>query len=221
MDVDDQIYVIWQDSLVEQENGGFNHLFWSPFTAAYAHTYEVTVAHDHGSRTTASIVVPPEGDIVLEEAGMLSDITLPVRVTGGIPNLLKVEVDYGFDYVQTTAGQKIEWLTVPHENRITRVGEDWLIRINLSVDYRAIRDLIRSQRSMDIRYGIELQVIILRLIAASADWSPPDGVFDQEVLVQPGTLSNVTNGFGFIGAGYRMQETWLPPDSVVSAAGFR
>lgn len=74
---------------------------------------------------------------------------------------------------------------------------------------------------MDIRYGIELRVIILRFIAASADWLPPEGDFDPEVLVQPGTLSNVTNGFGFIGAGYRMQRNWLPADSVVSAAGFR
>ena len=51
--------------------------------------------------------------------------------------------------------------------------------------------------------------------AANAEWDPPGGVFDADVLVQPGTLSNVENGFGFVGAGYRLSSTWIPLDTII------
>ena len=41
------------------------------------------------------------------------------------------------------------------------------------------------------------------------------------MLVQPGLMSNVDNGFGFVGAGYRIELTWLPDDDVVARSGFR
>jgi hypothetical protein len=40
------------------------------------------------------------------------------------------------------------------------------------------------------------------------NWNPPEGEFDPEVLAQPGTLSNVENGYGFFGSVGYYREEW-------------
>ncbi len=53
---------------------------------------------------------------------------------------------------------------------------------------------------------MELEVTI-----GNADWDPPGGDFsDERVLVHPGTLSNVENGYGLVVGGYN-EETVLYP----------
>ena len=168
-----------------------------------------------------SVRVPPETEIVLQDADLVSGVTVPVLIPGDVPNIFKVEVRYGFDYRLTTAGQKIDNLTISQEGRFQKNEEGWLIRINLRADFVTISDFIQDQLPVDRSYGFDLQGMLLRLVVASEDWQPPDGVFDPDVLVQPGTLSNVENGFGFVGAGYRLQENLALPDSVKLEAGFR
>lgn len=66
-----------------------------------------------------------------------------------------------------------------------------------------------------------LNSLQLRLIVASEDWNPPGGIFDAEVLVDPGVLTNVENGFGYVVAGYRREVTWTPPDAVIEISRFQ
>jgi hypothetical protein len=56
---------------------------------------------------------------------------------------------------------------------------------------------------------------------ASEDWRPPGGVFDPEVLIEPGTFSNVDRGFGFVGGAYRTGATWTPEAAALARAGFQ
>ena len=71
-------------------------------------------------------------------------------------------------------------------------------------------------------YDRPLAVREITLIAevASEDWRPPNGVFDPELLVEPGTLSNVTNGFGFIGSAYEVRVTWEPTFDEIARTPF-
>lgn len=211
----------WSESIVAQPNGEVNHLFWSSFIAEFDHTYLVEVEDSEGRKTEVSVRVPPETEIVLQDADLISGVIVPVLIPGDVPNVFKVEVRYGIDYRLTTAGQKIDNLTISQEGRFQKTEEGWLIRINLSSDFVTIRDFIQDQLPVDRSYGFDLQGMLLRLVVASADWQPPGGVFDPDILVQPGTLSNVENGFGFVGAGYRLQENLVLPDSVKREAGFR
>lgn len=99
-------------------------------------------------------------------------------------------------------------------------ADGWHIDIALSADFRKIRDAVRGFGRYDLTYGIRLDSMEIRMIAANAEWDPPDGVFNPEQLVQPGTLSNVVQGFGFVGAGYRLEARWLPTPDVLRIAGF-
>lgn len=60
----------------------------------------------------------------------------------------------------------------------------------------------------------------MEIFAASASWNPPGGVFDYELLAQPGTMSNVNNGFGFVGAGVEASITWVPDKATQELLGY-
>ena len=220
-DLTSQEVRVWTDSLIPQPNGEFNHLFWSPFVAEFGRSYLVEVADPTGATTEVTVRVPPESEIVMQDASFISGVTIPVLIPGDIENIFKVEVRYGFDYRLTTAGEKIDNLTISQEGRFRKIEDGWLIRINLSSDFVTIRDFIQSRLSVDRAYGFDLQGMLLRLVVANEEWEPPGGEFDPDILVQPGTLSNVRNGFGFVGAGYRLEENLVPVDSALQEAGFR
>ena len=57
-------------------------------------------------------------------------------------------------------------------------------------------------------------------VLGNEEWVPPDGEFNAANLIQPGTFSNVENGFGFVGAGYRLQRSWTLPFEVVEKTSF-
>ena len=221
-DLGNQDVRVWADSLIPQSNGEVNHMFWSPFTAEFDHTYRVEVEDSEGRKSEVTVSVPPESEIVMQDAELISGVVVPVLIPGDIPTIFKVEVRYGFDYRLTTPGTKIDNLTISQHGRIRKTEEGWLIRINLGADFVTIRDFIQRQLPVDRSYGFDLQGMLLTLVVANAEWQPlEDGSFDPEILVQPGTLSNVENGFGFVGAGYRLRENLTPADSVLDAAGFR
>ena len=52
--------------------------------------------------------------------------------------------------------------------------------------------------------------VLMRVMVVSDDWIPPGGIWDQEVLAQPGTFSNVNDGFGFVGSSGRFSVEWIP-----------
>ena len=72
---------------------------------------------------------------------------------------------------------------------------------------------------MKDRLGTDTEVkvilITVKLIVANREWRPPGGVFDPDILVEPGTMSNVDGGFGFVGAGFRLRESWMPTDTLL------
>ena len=213
---------VWKDSLIQEADGMYAHVFWSPFRAAFGHTYRVRVERSDGLASYADAIVPPAAEIVLEEPSTTGQVVLPVFVKGEVPRLLKVEVVYGFDFKYNTAvSDKIDTLVVAYDGAQEKVEGGWRIRINLSRDFETVRDAIRRGGPLDLGYGILLTGITLRMLAASEAWDPPGGVFDPEVLVEPGTLSNVANGFGLVAAGFRVRRVWLPASEVLEAAGFR
>ncbi|NNE69514.1 MAG: hypothetical protein HKN29_04030 [Rhodothermales bacterium] len=97
----------------------------------------------------------------------------------------------------------------------------WTIPINFSFDFTDIRQRVARVAQPDPTYGIRLEHIEITLVAANAEWAAPQNVYDPEVLIQPGTMTNVQGGFGFVGAGYRLSHTYNLPDATLTRIGFR
>ena len=212
---------VWRDSLKREDNGQYTHIFWSPFTAEYGRTYRLEVVRSDGAMARVDAAVPPFSELVEQETPEGFPVITPILVDGDVPRLLKVEVTYFFRFRDPAAPTPTpRRAVIPYDERIERIDGGWLIPVNLSRDFTTIRSQLLFEGTFDRTFGIRLDNIVLRLIAANEEWNPPEGVFEAEVLVQPGTLTNVEDGFGFVGAGYRLQHTWLPLPEVIEGAGF-
>lgn len=129
------------------------------------------------------------------------------------------------DPVPPPAGDSlvVQTLFVPIEyaDKATAGGTGWTIPVNLSDDFREIRQRVRRRGNEDTTYGIRLERIEISLVAANPEWVAPGNAYDAEILIQPGTMTNVQDGFGFVGAGYRLEHAYVLPDAVLTRLGFR
>lgn len=206
--------VIWRDSILREPDGMRAHVFWAPFRAAYDTPYDIAVTRSDGATSSARVRVPPASVLQLPDQQFSAPSILDARILGSVPRLNRVEARYVVRYLGRE-GVVVDSFVVAYDAAARPTTTGWLIPLNIAADLREFRALLVDAGLMTFTDPLKLARVRLDLIAASADWDPPGGAFDPEILVQPGLLSNVTNGFGFIGAGYRLSGTWAPVDSVL------
>jgi hypothetical protein len=214
---------VWSDTLIRDFSGRMGHYYWTPLRARHGHTYRLTVERSDGASAEAEVTVPEDAVLVIPTAGTGRPVIQPVMVTPRVPRLMKIEVTYRVLFgitTDTTAFQAAYTKRIVYDGRQQPVSEGWRIPIELSNDFNAIRDELIALRMWEPFFGIILRSLTIDLQVVNEEWAPPGGVFNADVLAQPGLMSNVRNGFGFLGAGYRMREVWLPRDEVLTAAGF-
>lgn len=202
---------VWQDSVVQYESERYGHVFWSEFRAEFEHQYRLEVVRSDGARAQVEVTVPP-----LSEPLLLPPIIAPRFVFYPVlwqqaPRVNNIRAryytncgTYTFDY--GLDGQE-------------QVDGGTVVTVDLSQDARLIFQEVFFDPScaiQELRLG-EIELIVL---VTNVEWVPPTGVYDAELLVEPGTFSNVENGFGFVGAGYPASFRWEPSESALLAAGF-
>ncbi len=219
---------VWRDSLLREADGRYTHVFWSPFQAAYGHTYRLDVTRSDGAVTRVEVVVPPRVELVSQEPVLFegsthwSPITVPVLARGA-PRLRQLEVEY---YVQTDFDDSPlpfgkERVVFEYQTRVKQIDGAWFIGINLFLDRRDMGVILSELGLANRQYGFKILDMTLRMVVVNEAWDPRGGTFDPELLAQPGVLQNVENGYGFVGAGYHLEQNWRPPDEALEAAGFR
>ena len=209
---------VWRDSLIQEANGQFSHVYWSPFTAVHARTYRLDVERSDGARTSVEAKVPPMSEMVLPAQAFDVPGVFPVVINGEVPNLLRIEVTYGYKYL--FSGEVVrDAITFVYDGAEEKVVGGWFLSVNAAQDRIRIQSLLKEALDLDTAPNVKLVRLTIRMIAANLEWEPPEGNFDLDVLVQPGTLSNVENGFGFVGAGYRLEGEWVPFDTLLVDTG--
>ncbi|MBO6576734.1 MAG: hypothetical protein JJ896_13980 [Rhodothermales bacterium] len=113
------------------------------------------------------------------------------------------------------------FVPIEYSDKATVDGAGWKIPINYSDDFREIRRRVSQRGNADPMFGIQLEAVEVSFVAANAEWQAPEDVYDAEVLVQPGTMTNVSGGFGFVGAGYPLSHSFVLPDDILVRIGFR
>lgn len=215
----------WRDSLIQEDDGRYAHVFWSPFRATYGHTYRVEATDDADRTTWAEVRVPPEAALKVQDPDTSgAEVVSPVLVNEEVPRLMEVEVEYHYQYDrQSNVGpgqDPSERVSVSYDSTQRRVDGGWIVPIRLSQDFRTFRDRLRDAGKWNPQFGLVLREMTLRLAVVNESWNPPGGEFDREVVVEPGVMSNVENGFGFVGAGYRLRKGWIPSIDVLKKAGW-
>lgn len=209
----------WRDSVVTFVEGTVGHVYWAPFRAVYEHAYRIEASRSDGAVTWAEARVPPPVEAVVGEPALqVGEVVIPVDLVGEAPHLIQLQVIYFVSPVSGGNATTTVPVAVPYGGREVKIPGGWRIPVSLSRDQEEITNQLLGLR---IWTGASaLRRIELLVMAVNAEWSPPGGLFDPEVLVQPGTFSNVQNGFGFVGAGFPVSAAWLPDSLTQARAGF-
>ena len=213
IDVRDEEAQAWRDSLVQLSGGRYIHVFTADFQPEYGTTYLFEVERSDGAMTTAFVTVPSLVEPVLGGAVTSgSDIRLPI-LWPGAPRLNDLSITYTVRDRDCDPAAP-QTVTLPLGGEATRVEFGWTADIPFRTHAEAVFDVLETR-------NLELWEAEVRVLVSNEDWVPPGGVFDPEVLVDPTVLTNVTNGFGFVGAGYPLVTDVTPEASVIRQVGFQ
>lgn len=217
---------LWRDSVLVDERGIVGHVFYAPLTVDYQHTYALAITGGHGATASTEVEVPIRTTLTLVEPDTSVGVILPGLVLNNPPRLVRNELTFGASYIRgfTDGGCPLyvyRQYSVSYDDRIREREDGWWFVVNL----REVHGFVETRALEDPFYlppfGITFGFLRFDTIVANEAWNPPNGIYDPNVLVEPGTMSNVENGFGFVGAGYRLSRTWTLLNNVVEKSGFR
>lgn len=212
---------VLRDSVIQLGNGDYRHIFWSAFDVAHLNTYRLEVERSDGQLTrSADIQVP--APITLEvlptDPNAVSELIQRINIIGQPPALPRIEVTYNaFTVTSDRIRLEDNAVTLTYSSGIREVRDTLRLDLDLRADFRAIRANFDEN---DLGGLICLESVDLNVHVGNASWESPIGVFDANFLVEPGSLSNIENGFGFFGAGYVESAQFLPRDLSLVRAGF-
>ncbi|MEQ9105799.1 MAG: DUF4249 family protein [Rhodothermales bacterium] len=194
----------WTHSLMQLDDGTYGHMYTARFIVRPGRTYRLEVVRSDGKMAVAETTVPrtvDQGHMQRSEVMYNADSTeiwqdIEVR---GIPSPWDMRALY-------TAGASTNFhVQVPYGRTGERTTDGgWRTRLHISRDQPAVQEYLRS---FPDESGATLVAVGLQLRILDENWDPPEGVFDPEVLAQPGVLTNVSGGHGFFGSmGYHAEE---------------
>lgn len=217
----------WRDSVLF-DSTGVGHVFFAPFQPEWGHHYRLEITRDDGASSWVEVEIPERMTLVLGETDTTRSVILSASIQGGAEHLLRSEVEIYVSYVigftpPPTSLPIFEYFryTIPYDERLRHTAEGWELTIDLERMYSPIFSEVSRDEDFISREGIRLLLVTYRVLVTNEEWMPPDGVFDENVLIQPGVMENVENGFGFVGGGYRLSRSWTLPFDVVEKTSFR
>ncbi|MDA0378407.1 MAG: hypothetical protein O3C45_07315 [Bacteroidetes bacterium] len=202
----------WTHHYTQLEDGSWGHLFKARFLVRPGRTYRLEVVRSDGKMATAETEIPyfnentliEKGPIVFEQDStyIYQDVTIPE-----ISSPWDVTLIYQWSAYPTNRR-----MFIPYGRPGYRESDGgWTMRINLSEDQVAVKDHVRDSFARGIppdATTYELVAMGVQVRVLDENWDPPGGIFDPEVLAQPGVMSNVENGYGFFGSIGLYAEEW-------------
>ncbi len=205
--------VVWRDSLIHFDDGSLGHVFYAPLHVFPGWTYRFEVRRSDGATAAAETTVPrAEHAFVGEPVEGPAGLTQTVRWENVDAPPFRVEVWYRFAAFPPSEPFR-EVVVTYGEDRFGRLREDgWTVDVQLRKD--------RADVARRIGEPLVFLGVGMRLTMTDERWRPPGGVFDPELLIQPGVFSNVENGFGFLGSVNQYTTEWTLSEPTIEALGY-
>jgi hypothetical protein len=210
--------VVWKDSIITFDDRSVGHVFHAPFQADFDTPYTLSATRSDGTTSSVDVRTPPDGDTVVSNIASARSQVVVELTWSNIPRIIQTEVSY---FVRVPFPDGTDTTTVRVDIESGRAQENsngtWSVFIIPSADIGVVFSALQLQPGLT---PVFLDKIEARAFVTSADWESPVGIFDPELLVQPGTFSNVTGGFGFVGGGYFDRFEFVLDDSDARNAGY-
>lgn len=192
----------WRDSVITFEDGSIGHVFFAPFRPIPGRTYRFMVERSDGAAAWAETVVPLAEDAEVTLPPSFANPPLTHSVTWRNIDVPPFRVELWYRFSEFPPTQPFREFIITYDDVGAPVNEtDWRIQVELSRDIGEIRPRVRP--------GSPLLAVGMRLTMSDDAWRPPGGVFNPDILVQPGTFSNVEHGFGFFGSVNQYTTEWV------------
>ena len=203
---------VWQHALERLDDGTYGHIFRTSLFVEPNRRDRLEVMRSDGKMAWAETTVPSPVGVELDLSAPKVDaegaITQEV-VLRNVPSPWDITPIYhvGSEFSSTP-------IRVPY-GRVGEPTEDggWRFTLHISRD----RAQIAGGGSVSATRFFAMGLLV-RLL--DDQWTPPEGVFDPEVLAQPGALSNVENGYGFWGAVGLYQHDWQVAPELRALLGY-
>ena len=213
---------MWRDSIVQLDDGYYRHVYWSLFQPQPGESYLLETERSDGVIASAQTTIPPLVTLEVLEPDTLRprEALMPVMIHGDAPSMPRIDVEYILAGYREEGGEAIfKNVSFNYVGRPSAVAGGSLLEIDLIADYSDIYQVFRDDSDVTTSI-IDLKEVQLRIHVGDENWVSPVGNFDPDLLVEPGTFSNVKNGFGFFGAGYVESTVFRPPVVLLRRAGF-
>ena len=195
---------VWRDSVVQYANGAIGHVYLGEVKPDFESRHVFRVVRPEGQEISALVPVPPLVEPLLQTVGVTArEVTYPIFWPGA-PQVNAPTLTFFLE--SGTCVQDSVQIPFPGASDPAEFGWQMAFRLN--------------EESAPIAARFEEPMALLRLTVrgevASEGWRLPlAAARDRDLLVQPTVLTNVENGFGFIGSAYRTSLTWSPtPDEL-------
>jgi len=219
--------VVWSDSLVSFPDSTYGHVFWAVFSAKPEHTYRVEVQRSDGAVTSAETTVPARpGDPETVYGALNQSSTNAPMFWPGVNNVVDEDAYYEITEVNCLGTPSPALYQQPPEYSVrVRYEQDRRGR-STAAGWRFEFDFFGDKDILSRRYGFQdgfcaiLYNLEVRIATPSAEFDPPGGVWDRELLIQPGSLSNVEGGLGFVGSVSRNSASLLLYPNTMLSLGY-
>ena len=210
--------IVWRDSVITFRDRSIGHVFVADFRATHSTRYIITAVRSDGRDAFVDLITPPDGDVRIDNIVSSRSNVIVTMNWADVPRIIQADVSY---FVRIPFPDGSDTTTVRVDIKSGRVQENsdgtWAVTIIPSSDIGAIFSALQIQPG---RTPVILHQIEVKAFVVSEEWESPVGSFDPELLVQPGTFSNVHNGFGFVGGGYFDSFIFVLDDEIARDAGF-
>ena len=202
--------ITWENTIVEFANGQSGWVATAPFRPEYGETFRITATRSDGASAAVTVEIPEKiTPIVSAPTQGFSQVDLPV-LWPEAPRLHDAEIHY---LVANGACNNFFERDYSLLNETEPFEFGWETAVPLA-EHAAI---LRAEEGGLIGF-VRMTV---RGLVADTDWKPPyPFAFDPEIIIEPGSISNVENGFGFVGASYRTEIDVVPDEQTLRSAGF-
>ena len=218
----------WRDSVVANATGQLDHIYWAGFTPGYGSRHRMEVTRSDGAKSVVNVEVPGEVRIDYYDSDTRD---LMVAITGVSDfSLVRLDVIYSVRFYDkfepgTPCSTPLKHYAFSYKNHEVAIENGWKVDINLNLLYETMRSYYNADTGIKFWNpawdGLALLGMRLAITVGSPDWDPPGGdLSDERVLIQPGTLSNVENGYGLVVGGYNEEATLYPSSRAVADTYF-
>lgn len=206
----------WQDTLWRFDDGRSGLLYYLEKRVVPGRSYALRIEDSAGRVTTSGTTIPtPPGYDIGPEAitpfGSVVQVGQTFTWIGLPDNPYRMRRVYRFSSSVSDIFRdvSITFEDVPPVNNGISA-----IPMTFASDRILVREKIADPAKF-LFMGLGMEVVLL-----DSDYAPPGGRFDAEVLSEPGTFTNVDNGFGFFGSIARYSAEWTLSERAAKALGY-